>query len=279
MIRPVDAKSIESVRVDFGWNGRALSSVAVTFPVVVPLGPFGIDAHLIFDAIAYFTGFQLYLRARQRAGDVLDAHARWWIVAAAIAGAAIGSKVLFWFEDPGETLAHRHDLAFLIGGKTVVGGLGITRRTGDLFAVPLAVAMAIGRVGCFLGGLPDRTYGVATSLPWGVDFGDGIPRHPTQLYECLLLVVLAAALHALGRRPHREGDVFKLFMVGYMAMRLAMDAIKPEVRVFLGLSSLQWTALAVLVFYADDVRRWLTSGLVSPSAVSTGHSGDRNAAK
>jgi len=29
----------------------------------------------------------------------------------------------------------------------------------------------------FFAGLPDYTYGTATKLPWGVDFGDGIPRH------------------------------------------------------------------------------------------------------
>jgi prolipoprotein diacylglyceryltransferase len=247
----------------------------VSFPVIVPLGPLRLDAHVILDAIAYFTGFRLYLRARRRTGDALDAEARWWIVAAAIGGAAIGSKVLFWFEDPVESLAHLHDPGFFIAGKTVIGGLiggwiaveltkkglGITRRTGDLFAVPLAVAMAIGRIGCFLGGLPDRTYGVATSLPWGVDFGDGVSRHPTQLYEALLLAGLALVLSRLARQPHREGDLFKVFMVVYMSMRLAVDAMKPEVRVFLGLSSLQWTALAVVIWYADDVRRWLSNRL------------------
>jgi phosphatidylglycerol---prolipoprotein diacylglyceryl transferase len=54
--------------------------------------------------------------------------------------------------------------------------------TGDAFAYPLIVGTAIGRIGCFFTGLSDRTYGTATSLPWGIDFGDRIPRHPTQLY-------------------------------------------------------------------------------------------------
>ena len=38
-------------------------------------------------------------------------------------------------------------------------------------------------LGCFFAGLPDYTYGTPTDLPWGVDFGDGIARHPVQLYE------------------------------------------------------------------------------------------------
>ena len=44
------------------------------------------------------------------------------------------------------------------------------RSTGDLFVVPLCVGTAIGRIGCFLSGLEDRTYGTPTSLPWGDRF-------------------------------------------------------------------------------------------------------------
>jgi prolipoprotein diacylglyceryltransferase len=131
-------------------------------------------------------------------------------------------------------------------------------RTGDLFAVPLAVGIGIGRIGCFLSGLPDRTYGSPSTMPWAVDFGDGIPRHPTQLYETAFLWLLASFLAGILARPHREGDVFRMFMVSYLAFRLVVDAIKPEVRVALGLSAIQWTALAVIVHYRHDVARWLT---------------------
>jgi prolipoprotein diacylglyceryltransferase len=154
---------------------------------------------------------------------------------------------------------------FLMSGKTVVGGLaggliaveltkqrlGIRQATGDLFVVPLALGIAIGRIGCFFGGLSDRTYGTPTALPWGVDFGDGIARHPTQLYETAFLVVLASALAWFARRPHRQGDVFTIFLASYMAFRLLVDFIKPEVRPALGLSAIQWTALAVLLYYAQ----------------------------
>jgi prolipoprotein diacylglyceryltransferase len=249
------------------WDNRRL-----TFPVYLGVGAWSIHPHWVFDALAYFIGFQLYLRMRRRRGDVLSGDARWWMIAAAIAGAAIGSKVLFWFEDPAETLAHWREPLFLLGGKTVVGALvggliaveiakrwlGITARTGDLFAVPLAVGIGVGRIGCFLSGLPDRTYGSPSTMPWAVDFGDGIPRHPTQLYETTFLWLLAAFLARTVARPHREGDVFRLFMVGYLAFRLVIDALKPEVRLALGLSAIQWTALAVVVHYRHDVARWLT---------------------
>lgn len=219
--------------------------------------------HFAFESLAYSTGFWYYLRERRRAGDVITTHARWWVVAAAIAGAAIGSRLLFWFEDPHETLAHWRDMAFLMSGKTVVGGftggliavelvkwrIGVREATGDLFAVPLALGMAIGRLGCFLSGLDDHTYGVATSLPWGVDFGDGIRRHPTQLYESLFALALAVALSAFAKRPHRQGDVFKLFLGSYMAFRVVVDMLKPGVSIALGLTAIQWTALAVIAYY------------------------------
>ncbi len=72
--------------------------------------------------------------------------------------------------------------------------------------------------------------------------------------------VAAIVLWRLTRRPHVDGDVFKLFMVWYFALRLAVDAIKPDPAVFLGLTSLQWASVAVLLYYGDDVRRWLKEG-------------------
>lgn len=246
----------------------------MTFPVLVPLGPLRLHPHTVFDVLAYSIGFRMFLRQRRRIGDTIDAHARWSVVAAAILGAAIGSKVLFWLEDPSETMAHWNDVVFLMGGKTIVGGLigglvgvelekrwaGLTRRTGDLFAMPIAVGIAIGRIGCFLSGLPDRTFGTPSAMPWAVDFGDGIPRHPTQLYESIVMTIAAIALGRLTKRPHREGDVFRLFMVTYFALRVVVDAFKPEVRVLLGLSTLQWASLAVLIYYGHDVRRWIREG-------------------
>jgi len=96
-----------------------------------------------------------------------------------------------------------------MGGKTIVGALvfgliavvlmkryiGLRQSTGDLYAIPLALGIAIGRIGCFLTGLSDNTYGTPTNLPWAINFGDGIPRNPTQLYEIVFLIVLIPCLY------------------------------------------------------------------------------------
>jgi len=237
--------------------------MAATFPVWIPLGPLHLHPHWVFEALAYAFGFRLYLRGRRREGDFLDWLDRGWIVAAAVAGAALGSKLLYWLEDPAATWAHRADLVFLLGGKTIVGGLaggliavewikkrrGISRRTGDLFAIPLAVGIAIGRIGCFLSGLGDQTYGTASTLPWAVDFGDGIPRHPTQLYEAVFLAGLVCVLVILRRAALPEGAQFRLFLLSYLGFRLVVDFWKPGV-FFAGLTPLQWCAAAAMLYYA-----------------------------
>ena len=84
----------------------------------------------------------------------------------------------------------------------------------------------------------------------GVNFGDGLRRHPTQLYEILFIVLFGSFIFAMSRHPHRKGDLFKLFMVGYFSFRLAGDFLKPEVRVFAGLSSIQWACVAMLLYYS-----------------------------
>jgi phosphatidylglycerol:prolipoprotein diacylglycerol transferase len=242
------------------------------------------------------------LSFRRRFGDPLSTTIRWAVIAAAFAGAAFGSKLLFWFEDPELTWHNIHNASYLMGGKTIVGALifglvsvelmkryiGVRQSTGDLYAIPLALGIAVGRVGCFLTSLSDNTYGTPTTLPWATNFGDGIPRHPTQLYEIFFLLVVIPMLYRILRRssaanwmPHSlpslqeagigvrpndqpgrtsfvPGDVFKLFMVGYLSFRLVCDFIKPYPSIFLGLGGIQWACLVILLYYASDIARWLS---------------------
>src|SRR6266404_515263 len=259
----------------FGFRGSVGTLpllIFMTFPVYIPIGSLKIHPHLIFETAAYAIAFRIYLVMRKRTGDALDDGNRWWIIAAATMGAMVGSKLLYWCEDPALTLAHWREPAYLMSGKTIVGALigglfavelakqilGIKRRTGDLFAVPLCAGIVIGRIGCFLTGLEDHTAGVATSLPWGVNFGDGTPRHPTQLYEALFALALGGYLWRRMQRPFISGDIFKEFMVAYFTFRLACDFLKPDVRLFLGLSSIQLACIVMLIYYSADLLRWLS---------------------
>jgi phosphatidylglycerol:prolipoprotein diacylglycerol transferase len=249
----------------------------IHFPSYLHIGPLLLHPHLVFEDLAYVAGIALFLWLRSRIEDPISDSSRWSVTAAAIVGAAVGSKILFWFEDPRLAIVHWHDPLYLLSGKTLVGALiggllaveamksliGERHSTGDLLAPPLALGIAIGRVGCFLTGLTDNTYGIATSLPWGIDFGDGISRHPTQLYESIFSLCLFAFLLRMLVRPHRAGDVFRVFMVSYFTWRLAVDFLKPEVR-FAGLSSIQWACVAMLVYYAPYIPHWVVAGVASP---------------
>jgi len=243
----------------------------MSFPAYLHLGSLAVHPHWIFESLAYTVGFYLYRRLRRQRGDVIDSRARWWVIIAAMIGGFAGSRILSAFEDPVFLADHWLQPRLLLGGKTIVGGLvggliavesvkrllGIRVATGDLLALPLVLGIAIGRIGCFLSGLEDGSYGIATGLPWGVDFGDGIARHPTQLYEVVVLAGLGAMLIARAGMTARVGDRFKLFMVAYLGFRLLVEFIKPVVRLG-GLSAIQWVCLALVAYYAPHVPRLVT---------------------
>jgi len=220
------------------------------------------ELHPVFEALGYILGYALYRQTRSRSGDILQDDQRWLIIAAAAVGALLGSRILGILEQLPLTQITWASL-FAPGGKTIVGGLlggwvgvelikrvrHIHSRTGDLFAVPLCLGIAVGRVGCFLAGIPDGTYGTPTNLPWAVDFGDGIPRHPTQLYEIGFLAVLGWALWRWNQRPHVQGIVFRGFLATYLAWRLGIDFLKPDPHIA-GMNMIQWACVAGLVALA-----------------------------
>jgi hypothetical protein len=59
--------------------------------------------------------------------------------------------------------------------------------------LPLALGVAVVRIGCFLSGLPGFSYGVPTTSVFGYDFGDGVLRLPVQLCETAAMAMFAVA--------------------------------------------------------------------------------------
>ncbi len=231
--------------------------------------------HPLFESLAYLAGFAVYREVRRRFGDGLADEQRWLVIAAAAFGALLGSRLLGVLEQvPRLHMSYR--IFLMPGGKTIVGGLlggwlgveGIKRvlrirsRTGDLFAVSLCIGIAVGRIGCFLAGLADETYGLPMALPWGVDFGDGVRRHPTQLYEVVFLLGLACMLGRLQVRPHANGSLFRVFMTAYLSFRLLVDFLKPQPLVG-GMNLIQWACVGGLVVLAWAARKREQGGSVA----------------
>ena len=106
---------------------------------------------------------------------------------------------------------------------------GITLRTGARFALPFAVGVAVGRIGCFLSGLDDFTHGTPSNLPWAHDFGDGVPRHPVQLYESAAMAAFAALYtwRVLNRDRFWIGQGFYLAVGVYGLQRFVWEFFKP----------------------------------------------------
>jgi len=179
-------------------------------------------------------------------------------------GAALGCRLLAIGENPAQFSWKQ--LLLLDGGKTIIGAIlggwaaveiakrrvGIGLRTGDLLVQPLLIGTLIGRIGCFLAGTADQTFGRATTLPWGFDFGDGVRRHPLQLYE---IIFLAMYYFMVERRRYpvlENGDRFRLYVFSYFGARFIFEFLKDAPRA-LNLDVLQWAALAGMLWCTPTI--------------------------
>ncbi len=197
-----------------------------------------------------------FLLRRQQSSLPLPAWQKAAIGMGAFCGAMLGAKLPFALWD---WEALRSGAAWFSNGKTIVCGMvgaymgvewvkwiyGIRTKTGDSFAMPMAVAVGIGRLSCFVAGC---CYGTPTSLPWGVRFPavDQLPRHPTQLYESLFHLFMAGCLAWLQHQHWWRGQLVKLYIIAYLGYRFATEFIRPEPQVWAGLTAYQWFALAML---------------------------------
>jgi phosphatidylglycerol:prolipoprotein diacylglycerol transferase len=118
---------------------------------------------------------------------------------------------------------------------------------GDFVAPLIPIGLGAGRVGNFIGG---ELWGRATDLPWGVVFprtGDGVPRHPSQLYEFALEgVVLFLVLWWFSARPRPRMAVSGLFLVLYGAFRSMVELVR-EPDEHLGFLAYDWLTMGQLL--------------------------------
>src|SRR5215471_8288355 len=170
----------------------------------------GVQIHVIFDILAWLAAglAALWLSRIERIAFPTVTLTLPYL-AALMLGAAAGA---YLFGSANLWLSGQPGIARSIEGAVAGGVLaielykrsaGIRTRTGARFALPFAVGIAVGRIGCFLSGIEDFTHGTPTSLPWAHDFGDGVPRHPVQLYESASMALFAIYYIVRVRRRDR----------------------------------------------------------------------------
>ncbi|HSC35017.1 MAG TPA: prolipoprotein diacylglyceryl transferase family protein, partial [Thermodesulfobacteriota bacterium] len=177
------------------------------YPELIKIGNFSISSFGVMIALCFIAGYLVITLETKRKG--LNEKLVGNLFLATMAGGIIGAKLLYVFENVplSDILSHPLDNLLSRGGLTYYGGFFgaiiltwiIAYRNklsmwvvGDLAAPALALAYAIGRVGCFLVG---DDYGVPSDLPWAMAFPKGLPPtnvpvHPTQLYEIIIMSVV-----------------------------------------------------------------------------------------
>lgn len=234
------------------------------FPFTIQLGSVSILWHTVFETLGFFIGFRYFLWLRKRQGDTIHSSNRIWILIGAIFGALFGSRLIGGLENFNALQHASNKWLYFYSNKTVLGGflgglagveltkkiIGEKHSSGDLFTYPMILALIIGRIGCFSMGIHEETYGLPTTGVFGMYLGDDIKRHPVCLYEIAFLITLWISLVALEKRHIlTEGARFKIFLIAYCFFRLTLDFVKPRYTLVFGLSTIQLTALAGLVYY------------------------------
>jgi phosphatidylglycerol:prolipoprotein diacylglycerol transferase len=214
------------------------------YPVLFRIGDFEITSFGALVGMAALVGIWIFGRELEKSRlprNAVDA------AIAGVIGGLVGAKLLWTLEFTGEQPVAA--LLFSRGGLSwfggLLGGVGtglwmLRRRRVPIVpalaaaAPALAVGHAIGRVGCFLVG---DDYGRPSDLPWAVAFPQGlpptdIPVHPTQLYEAIVLVGLAAALVRWRRMGVHDHVVLGRYFVLAGATRFAIEFIRVNARLF-----------------------------------------------
>lgn len=229
------------------------------YPIVFRIGSFAVSSFGVMVAIGTVAGLWILRRELRRSGlpsDALD------VAVAAVLGGLLGAKLLWVGEHGGEgpfveLLASRAGLSWfggLSGGAATA--LAMLRRKGlrllpvlAAAAPALAVGHAIGRIGCLLVG---DDYGRPSDLPWALAFPEGLPPtservHPTQIYEAIALIPIAWALFRLRRRHSDDRIVVGWYLILTGSVRFAIEFIRVNERVALGLTVAHWVSAVLVV--------------------------------
>jgi phosphatidylglycerol---prolipoprotein diacylglyceryl transferase len=231
-------------------------------PILFQVGNFDVPSYSFFVLLGLLAGAMVYFWESRKQKSLNENG--FFIALGSLAGGVLGAKILQWVIDYKYIMANFANLGMLLSGRTIIGGLiggtigailtkkaiGIKEKRGNLFAPAVALGVAIGRLGCLFRGC---CYGQPTSWPWGVDFGDGILRHPTQIYESLFMLIMFVYLEKIkDREDIKPGQLFKLLMISYFIFRFLIEFIRVEPIALAGLSVFQIIAIIAIIYLTRE---------------------------
>ena len=248
------------------------------------LGGEAITSFGVFMLFAFLTGGYVIRAGMRRIGE--DPDKAWDLVFMGVIGGIAGAKlyyILLNYErlttDPGALILSRGGLVwyggFLLATALVVWEIRRQKmplpKMADIIAPALALAYAVGRMGCFLvgddwGRPTDSWLGIAfprgtpaTSvinierLGIAVDpeliekYGQIVPVHPTQLYEVGLSTLIFFFLWKIRGDARASGWIFMLWLVLAGAERFAVEFLRAKDDRFFGVLTLaQVISLAIV---------------------------------
>ena len=226
------------------------------YPEICTIGPFTIYSYGIMLVMAFLVSVSL--ACKKAASLNINPDKIFNLAFFSFLSGVVGARIFYVVENfgyyaknPAEIIKLQH------GGLSWFGGLALgalftflyvkknklgVYKVLDLLAPFIALAQAIGRIGCLLNGC---CYGKESS------FGIYFPVHnkiliPTQLYSTLLLLAIFIFLRYLQERPRREGEIVFTYLLLYSLNRFFIEFWRADnPQVFMHLTLFQIISLVL----------------------------------
>ena len=256
------------------------------FPEAFPLvGGMEITSFGVMMFAAFVTAGLIFRSELERNG--YEGEKAWDFLFMAVIGGIVGAKLYYVFLNYDRLQAEGLSFIFSRGGMVWYGGFLLAaalviwevrrstipvRKAMDYAAPSIALAYAVGRVGCFLvgddwgrptgswvgiafpNGFPptrvdviERQFGITVDPELVARFGDVVPVHPTQLYEVAMSTLIFFLLWSLRERPFQDGWLFALWLALAGLERFIVEFFRAKDDRFFGVLTLAQVISLILI--------------------------------
>lgn len=219
-------------------------------PDIVTIGPITIRWYGLLFALSFIIGYQImtiiFKKENKPEDDLSDLV--WYMVLGTVLGARLGHC---FFYAPEYYLKNPIEILMVWKGGLASHGAGIGILTAiylfikkkksysflwlmDRIVITVALAGFFIRTGNLFN---SEIFGRETNLPWAFVFAsvDGVPRHPTQIYEALAYLIIFFVLYSFYNKTDgkfKEGKIFGWFLITVFGFRFFIEFLKENQSLF-----------------------------------------------